>query len=47
MRSIASEIRTPERDPHHQMWERGGAQTKLFDEKVLVEGETLAHPSPP
>jgi cold shock CspA family protein len=22
------------------MWERGGAQTKLFDEKVLVEGET-------
>lgn len=31
--------RTAERAPRQQAWERAGAQTKLFDEKVLVEGE--------
>ena len=35
-------IRTPERtkSEHTSVRARGGAQTKLFDGKVLVEGET-------
>ena len=36
----ASRIRTPEQDPYQLVRERGGAQTKLFDEKVLVAGES-------
>lgn len=36
---LPARIRTPERAPSEHAWERGGAQTKLFDKKVLVEGE--------
>jgi len=32
--------RTPERAPHQQMWERGGAQTKLFG-KSFSRGRSL------
>ena len=37
---LSPRIRTAQRDPSKLAWERAGAQTKIFDGKFLVEGET-------
>ncbi len=38
-KAFSQGARTPERDPHHQMWERGGAQAFLSDGEEKAEGE--------